>query len=357
MIITSNTFQDMQVAFFKILDEGGSIEDLDNYLKQYKHNLPVITQYFHAYYHYRHNDFQKASDIITSVLEQIEKGTESLDDIILYWNRVLKDIYYLAGEIFANNNLYDEALHAFQDYQLCICRIKSMESSQLLSFRSYNDYSLSDLINGEITVCSPIEMNDPYDTLLIKWGEYSRIKKAERKHIKPFCDSLDSYRIRSFTKLKDDDDKDMTGNILMWSHYAGQHSGFCIQYSFSSNYMKVEEERRTIRFRNIIYPPKTKLYDITSDKINTDDALCTKHAYWSYENEVRMIAYEPDIKGHFHQIQLDEKSHINSIYFGYRCTQKRIDTIKKILESQTNIKFYKMESDFTDIFRLIPKEI
>lgn len=109
----------------------------------------------------------------------------------------------------------------FPRLSLCISRIDSIRfEDSFLSFRNYNEHTLSDLINNEITVCSPRVLNDPYDTLLLKWGEYIRTKMADKKHINPFCDAFHSYRIRAFAKVIGQSGKEMISNTLMWSHYA-----------------------------------------------------------------------------------------------------------------------------------------
>lgn len=355
--ITTETFNDMQRAFIKVLDSDGKIKDLKEALAEYS-ELPIFSEYFYAKFHYRKGDYQIAARLIDKVLSKFDQGCHDTDLGLFLFPEAFLEIYGVAGEIYANNDEWSKALHSFQDYQLCVSRIKSVYSDDsFLSFRNYNEYTLSDLVHNEITVCSPSVMNDPYDTLLLKWGEYIRLHKTDKKHIKPFCDSFSSYRIRSFSKLKDTTGKEMISNTLMWSHYAGQHQGFCVKYKFSPEFISTTEERRTVRFKNIIYQPHDRPTCIASGGMNTDICLCTKQENWSYENEVRMIAYEPDIEGDYHSIPLDQNSHIESIYFGYKCSQKKMDTIRKILSYDPDIKFFVMKSNFNDIYNLVPVEL
>jgi len=92
-------------------------------------------------------------------------------------------------------------------------------------------------------------------------------------------------------------------------------------------------------------------------EVNAYTALCTKRYQWEYENEARLISYEPDVDGSFHSMPLDEGSHIEKIYFGYRSPDKHIETIKKILANQSHIKFYQMQSSPEDIYHLSSIEI
>lgn len=150
----------------------------------------------------------------------------------------------------------------------------------------------------------------------------------------------------------------MIGNTLMWSHYAADHKGFCIKYSFSEQFTSTTEERRTIRFKDIIYHDNEKPLNIKTDSINTDVGLCTKQSAWSYENEVRMIAYDPEATDFYITIPLDKASKIDAIYFGYRCPDAHIRTIRKIVaQHYPKAKFYQMKSDFTNVYYLKAEEI
>lgn len=356
VIFTSETPKQIAETYNGIVKNGGSFEDLKAALSEYEKHSPLFVKFLHANFLSVKSEFSEASNIITEVLQ----GLNSVEDYTIGFNqRRLVPIYGLAGEIYADNNQFTESKIAYQDYQLCLCRLKGLGLNEsLLSFRRYNEYSLSDLINNEITVCSPRVMNDPYDTLLLKWGDFMKERK-HKVHVKPFCDALESYRIRSFSHLAGKDGKEMVSNTLMWSHYADQHYGFCVQYKFSDDFLKVTEERRTVRLHEIQYQPQDEPLKLNLEEgsIDTTVGLCTKQHQWEYENEARLIAYEPDVKGDFHSIPLDEGSHIEKIYFGYRCPDKHIDTIKKILANQSQVKFLKMQSLPEDIYHLSSKEV
>lgn len=343
-------------SYNNVVSDDGSFEDLKAALSEFETCAPSIVRYLHAKYIYTQGDFKEASRVITEVIQGLE---DSQDYVIAFNNSNLRNIYGLAGEIYANNDQNPESKIAFQDYQLCLSRLKGLEQHEsLLSFRRYNEFSLSDLINNEITVCSPRVMNDPYDTLLLKWGDFMR-EGNNKKHIDPFCDSFESYRIRSFSQLKTKNGKDMLSNILMWSHYADNHNGFCVQYKFSESFLKVTEDRRTVRLHEIQYQPEEAPLNLNLEEgvINTQTALCTKQHLWEYENEVRLIAYEPDVKGYYHSIPLDGGSFIEKVFFGYRCPDKHIDTLKKILSNQKHVKYYKMKSSADNIYHLIFTEV
>lgn len=356
VVFTSNTPQEIVDVYNRIVQNSGSIEDLKAELSEYEKYSPLFIKFLLSKFQLSKSLLREASTLITEVINELD----SVEDLSIGLNQhILASIYGHAGEIYANNNQLLESQTAYQDYQLCLCRLKGLELKEsLLSFRKYNEYSLSDLINNEITVCSPRVMNDPYDTLLLKWGDYLKERK-DKPHIQPFCNSLESYRIRSFSHLTSKDGKEMLSNILMWSHYADNHCGFCIQYKFSDDFLKVTEERRTVRLHEITYQSNDEPLNLHLDEgsINTQIGLCTKQNQWEYENEVRLIAYEPDVEGYFHSIPIDEGSHIENVYFGYRCPRKHIETIKRILSNQCQVKYYQMHSKPEDIYHLYCVEI
>lgn len=271
------------------------------------------------------------------------------------------DVYFIAGEIYAKLNKNSESIKYYQCYQYYQTFIKSefSEAKELtvFSFRKFNEYTLSDLINRTITVCPSNRMNDPFDSIINLWSNENRLEKCctEKNHIKPLTESYKFYRIRSFCMGKN---VLPIKNVLMWSHYADEHYGFCIKYKLSEEFINQPENGNYEHkfLKKIIY--SNKAIDITSNSINSNTAFFTKNKFWKYENEVRLLVYNPNRSDDFYGIPLDKKSQIHSIYFGYRCPSSTINTIKNIFSNSDTIpKFYKMDLNEKDIYALIPKEI
>lgn len=361
-IITDKTFGEIENLYLEALDNKMSFEEIKLRIGEYEDDIPAFIKYLYAKYHYINNKYSLASVEITDAIRAL-----SLDfPTTIIIAKAIKDIYGLAGEIYACNDEGKRSLDAFKSSMLYSTQIKSIENQNIfLSFRNYNQFTLSDLINGELTLCSPKVMNDPYDTLFLKWGEYlNNNKDNTKKHIGYLCEAFNYYRIRSFSLPKDNDGNEMIENILMWSHYAGNHEGFCLKYRLSENTFNVTEKNRVIRLKKVIYSDKEDeenalqipVINLEKDSINTDLGLCRKHPLWKYENEVRLIAYLPDNESPYYQIPLEE-SKIESIYFGYKCPKEHIKTIMNLFPEKGNISFYKMESDYSNIYRLKAKEI
>jgi hypothetical protein len=352
MIYTPATFEEMAKGFFSLLDKPCQDKDIEEYLSTYKSIPFFVHNYFRSSFYYHAERISEAAKSMDLVLEEMESEKEDVAIFLAMFSSFPKKVYGLAGEIYANNDEAKKALLRYQDYEVMLSMVKSSEYPEgLLSFRPINEYSLADIINNEITVCSPRVMNDPYDTLLLKWGEFIRDVHKGKKHVNALTQSFESYRIRSFCRMKDKNGNDTISKVLMWSHYADNHKGFCIQYKFSNEFIRTEG-RFTSRFRDIIYHSSEEPFDLNLDSLDTDKALCTKLNDWEYENEVRLITYAPDRSGEFLSIPIDEKSTIESVYFGYRCPDKKIQTIKNALSNYPEIKYFQMRSNYNDIYRL-----
>ena len=92
-------------------------------------------------------------------------------------------------------------------------------------------------------------------------------------------------------------------NILMWSHYANKHTGFCVEYDFS----KLESVEAKLMLFPVIYSKKRpmlpmELFDF-SDSNNVKlaerdlpipevvEAMLTKSEIWNYEEEWRIVCF------------------------------------------------------------------
>jgi hypothetical protein len=78
-------------------------------------------------------------------------------------------------------------------------------------------------------------------------------------------------------------------DILMWSHYADNHRGICLQYKFEVLQKGVAENLLKIE-----YPPNSAFplfseYCKNNLQVVAKELLIRKSAQWSYENEWRII--------------------------------------------------------------------
>ena len=117
-------------------------------------------------------------------------------------------------------------------------------------------------------------------------------------------------------------------NILVWSHYADQHRGFCIKFDRESNNVLGKTERtKPIEYKDDY--PDVDLFDPTG-KINESifkDMFFIKTKGWEYEWEWRFVCDEGDKEEPM-------PFNISSIIFGLKMPQRHRDTIINILSGQ-----------------------
>jgi hypothetical protein len=128
-------------------------------------------------------------------------------------------------------------------------------------------------------------------------------------------------------------------SIIMWSHYACKHKGFCIEYN-------VKDDNSNVYFYPIFY--EKKLFDLTkyllTNKEEFNDfalliACLTKSKEWEYEKEWRLIPYRV----------VDKQSEWSmpkptALYIGAKATDNDKKWIKNIAHSK-NIDLYQAKID------------
>ena len=369
-----------------------STTDRSGVLASFVHNIQELKckdfrwYYFVAVYQYKIGAFNEASVNIghaIQLLQQIKDvNTQDLDEgfeqkensknlfttggskgfiigEVSAFN-LRSNVYFYGGEIYSKVSQSDKALTCYQSYQYIISQLKSEFESDIEngivihSYRAINQYSLADMINNTITVSPPSMMNDSFDSLYTLWISQDSFENncKEKTHIELFKKSFEDYRIRSFTKGG-------PKNVLMWSHYANEHSGICVEYCLSNHFIKEEsnDENRHMYLKLIDYSQEAIMLD--KGNINTNIAFVTKKTDWAYEKEVRLISYKANRNEVFDPIPLDVKSYVKGIYFGYRCDDTYITTIKNIFKctAEKMPSFYRMRLNPKDVYNLIVEQI
>ena len=108
-------------------------------------------------------------------------------------------------------------------------------------------------------------------------------------------------------------------NILMWSHYANNHTGICLKFFNNSNaFFKYAQKVHYSRK----YPKKN--YFSVNDNNYYKYSLLTKAVQWKYEKEWRLIITEREKhKKYIFPIEL-----LDGIIFGCNANQDNCNTVK-----------------------------
>lgn len=124
---------------------------------------------------------------------------------------------------------------------------------------------------------------------------------------------------------------------LMWSHYADEHRGICIEFDMDRNLCE--------NIKPVVYkrPVSIKISELAQWKLHNSDSahqsvvdkyFFSKSRPWSYEKEWRDLRPSGATAAPFH---------ISAVYFGFRCEHIIQTTIVKLLtDPDSAIKFYEM---------------
>lgn len=114
-------------------------------------------------------------------------------------------------------------------------------------------------------------------------------------------------------------------DILMWSHYAENHKGFCIQYSRSPENILGTEAEPVIYQEEL---PSLSASAITTRNGGSIDSLwLTKSSHWRYEREWRVLSHKGGTSLNF-------PCKIDSIIFGLNMNKENRYTIRRIMENR-----------------------
>ncbi|MGJ8760437.1 DUF2971 domain-containing protein [Polaribacter sp. R2A056_3_33] len=190
-------------------------------------------------------------------------------------------------------------------------------------FKDKNDFleKLNNLENSEINFVEDIR------------AFFSTIKLRIQTKIQ---ETLNNIRKESLSKIGVSCFSKNNLNLLMWSHYADSHQGFCLE--FDSN---VEPFSKAFEVTYKPEIPQINSNILMSEKIGLESLqkfLSFKSIDWEHEEELRLIHQESNKSYGYNYKSL------KAIYFGIRANQSDIEIICSIIKSQNpTVKLYKMK--------------
>lgn len=144
------------------------------------------------------------------------------------------------------------------------------------------------------------EMNDPME------GYFQYSFDVDRKLVRNIIDSKNKRYICSLSRKS---------NIgLMWTHYADENKGYCLEVEVTSTSWKRLE---------VVYSNKIPTLNANT---TLEDILKVKAPMWHYEEEIRYLSQE---KPSNRMLTI----RINRIIFGYKIKTKYFNRIKKVIHA------------------------
>ena len=317
-----------------------------------------------AYHLSQNGQFEEAKPFVDKAVKMAGSLVSSPIQIENFSAKDYAKVFAMAGFVYGELGDADASLCLYQHFQFLKTQLKhgfpNIDSLILYQFRSNKPHTIRNLKENQFTFASPREQNDIVDSPIFAWLDFVLGKQGKyNKHIPYLKQSFESYRIASF--CRDSESKRAIENTLMWAHYADCHRGFCVQYLLDSTDFR-RDDMDTLSASRLFPVDYLSKEDCALDLSDPTKTLSSKKAYftksgdWRYENEVRMVSYDPTNSSQYPPFKLGSKSRITAIYFGVNCPDSTKEDVKNALIGRS-VKYYQMAINPRNIYSLIDKEI
>lgn len=225
--------------------------------------------------------------------------------------------------------------------------------THLYKYQRLTAHSLASLLNETVWLSSPAAFNDPFDCAITlsrdkleESLEHAITEIAERNNISreqiENHDKIINQDQAAYEWLRNSLRTTMQKigvlclsatpcEILMWSHYAQNHKGFCVEYDFSEG-THLRKLAHPVNYSETI--PALSLANLPANAKNNflDVCIFTKAKQWEYEQEWRVIMHEGDRVFQY-------PSKVASVIFGAKMPIHEKVMIYHALKHKTGISF------------------
>jgi hypothetical protein len=201
------------------------------------------------------------------------------------------------------------------------------------------------IVDGRFWLSSPRTFNDPFDmtALLSMDGSVTELRQRFKRMVKQFSkngwvkqrEELDRFMARPRpewqARMQETFDKHL-GNfgvfsfagdprsILMWSHYARHHTGFCLQFEVARDTRAMSEAVP------VKYVEDYPVYKWAGEVEQIRGAMVHKHKQWAYEKEWRI----PWPEGASTYLIFNPAA-LSGVIFGVHATDETVSQVKALL--------------------------
>lgn len=295
------------------------------------------------------NDHQQAQ--LKNLLADL--GVTNIPDLSTMTNEELRQ--YLKATFVEILQNYKNA--SFVEKAFCLKELLIPHS--IFQYRSFDDagYKVESLKKNYVWLSMPKDFNDPYDcagcfdmektleNLLREKQQNGDISKILNRH-KKFSNTTQEILENSRAKLKNALQQKVKiscfsetyNNILMWSHYAQNHTGFCIEYNISNLELTNSFKKQLFP---VFYTPKpidmSKAILSKQKEIFENILIINKSEDWKYEREWRYITSSEDDSKFIMPVKP------KAIYLGTKISEKNKNIMLEIANNEYQIPCYELQ--------------
>jgi hypothetical protein len=228
----------------------------------------------------------------------------------------------------------------------------SVYPTHLYKYQRLTAHSLASVLNKSVWMASPTSFNDPFDCAIP--FPRANIKESMENMLKSAAASkgIDLRDIRNHDKIEGNEERayeilkrtlqttlSKAGvlclsatslEILMWSHYADNHKGFCIEYDFSED-SGLRKSARPVQYQNEMPDLSVTGTDEEHRTEYIQKCVFTKAKQWKYEQEWRVLHPEGNRA-------VNASGEITSIIFGARMSITDKQMLALATKHLTNIQ-------------------
>lgn len=234
----------------------------------------------------------------------------------------------------------------------------------LYKYRACGKYTEQIFTTGCLHYSCRNDFNDPYDSVVCldrtrefyQEGAALTLDKQTKKIIVQYDnDKLEQIYQSIFDKIKIFCLSRNGRQIQMWSHYAKNHKGLCLEFDDDL----LCQSLGNIYVVHYLQEPYIVRLE-QPNELNEDilfGILCTKEKGWEYEQEIRLLR-SPQEGCENKNYPFDKKA-LKTIYFGSHCTSRNIKKYIRLCKQNgfEHVKFRQMVFANNGKFELEAKEI
>lgn len=296
----------------------------------------AMPKLFHSIENSHNFEIEKVRGVLFAILSKAITHTQCSPDVLMSFELFKDDTYLRMFPQISNASLpvkqYEsvirDASYLFDDVSELA---KELFIELLLS--SYTEkHRIVNSLRQKTSVIIPIYLVDAINNTPFKCDTYEETLKEYNQIA---LETFEIARKMPGKIFKTTCLSENSKSILMWSHYAKQHEGFCIEYdfnraietnfpidrlakvSYSDNIPKLNIQSLIQIIRKKLDPEYVKnpnITQLTSEKCL--EAIITKNTVWQYEEEWRIIL------DNFSDIQIDKIPYATKIIMGINISEK-----------------------------------
>ena len=151
-----------------------------------------------------------------------------------------------------------------------------LEPIHLYWYRSMENFAIhmEEYLSGIVHFSSWQNVNDPMEGYFSYYPQHDDVTML--------VSEKNRYKICCFSRT--------CSNYLLWSHYAKDHKGVCLEYEVIPKNLP-----ECIILKNIVYRKEIPEFDRTKDiKDQAKKFLTHKLSFWRYEKETRLLLFDSE---------------------------------------------------------------